>query len=61
MHGVRRDAALFESHNALREAVIHAAVRPTKVSEAFNLADIFTKYVRLDKWRRHLTRLLNSD
>ena len=44
---------------ALREVVIHREIIPVKVGEAFNLADIFTKYLSLDRWRVHVRRLLN--
>jgi hypothetical protein len=58
---VKKTSWLFRKVCALREAVIHEEAQPCKVNEAFNLADIFTKYVRQDKWRRHLQRLLNRD
>ena len=57
---VKKTSWLFRKVYALREAVVHEHIQPCKVSEAFNLADIFTKYVRYDKWRRHLNRLLNA-
>ena len=56
---VKKTSWLFRKVYALREAVVHDEIQPCKVNEAYNLADIFTKYVRLDKWRRHLARLLN--
>ena len=56
---MKKTSWLFRKVYALREAVVNEEIQPCKVNEAYNLADTFTKYVRLDKWRRHLARLLN--
>ena len=36
----------------IQEAVVFKILRARKISDASNLADVFTKYLKFDKWRR---------
>ena len=57
---VRRSVWTIRRAVILQEAVAHCVCRIVKISEKFNLADIFTKYLPYHVWIGHVTRLLNS-
>ena len=43
----------------VQEAVAIRAIAARKVDTLRNLADVFTKYIKFDRWRRFMDELLN--
>ena len=44
----------------LQDAVTEGEIRPLHLSERDMVADIFTKYLKLDVWQRHVNYLMND-
>ena len=60
---VKKSTWLLRKVDALHETVGTSGQEfyPNKIDESKNLADMFTKYLKLEVWRRHVLKLLNRE
>ena len=60
---VKKSTWLLRKVDALHETVGTNGQEfyPNKIDESRNLADMFTKYLKLEVWRRHVMKLLNRE
>jgi hypothetical protein len=57
---VKKSVWMIRRAIVVQEAVALKEIAVIKIDEENNLADLMTKYVKYDKWRRMMTILLNA-
>ena len=58
---VKRSVWTIRRALVVQETIAHKHLIAIKISDANNLADLMTKYIKFDKWRRIMNFLLNVD
>ena len=56
---VKRSVWTIRRALVVQETIAHKHLVAVKISDVNNLADLMTKYIKFDKWRRVMDYLLN--